>query len=54
MNCNGIICFEHRNDVTFIVKLKNTGQRRVLSVKINYTCDVISMFKVNYASLFME
>ena len=45
-----IIYFEHRNDVTSIVKLclENTSRRRVFSVKLYYACDVISMFKINY------
>ena len=49
-----IIYFEHRNDVTSIVKLclENTSQRRVFSVKLDYACDVISMFKINYAIAF--
>ena len=49
-----IIYFEHRNDVTSIVKLclENTSQRRVFSVKLDYACDVISMFKINYTIAF--
>ena len=45
-----IIYFEHRNDVTSIVKLslENTSQRQVFSVKLDNACDVISMFKINY------
>ena len=46
-----IIYFEHRNDVTSIVKLclENTSQ---ISVKLDYACDVISMFKINYTIAF--
>ena len=49
-----IIYFEHRNDVTSIVKLclENTSRRRVFSVKLDYACDVISMFKINYTIAF--
>ena len=49
-----IIYFEHRNDVTSIVKLclENTSQRQVFSVKPDYACDVISMFKINYTIAF--
>ena len=49
-----IIYFEHKNDVTSIVKicLENTGQRRVVSVKLDYACDVISVFKINYIIAF--
>ena len=54
-----IIYFEHRNDVTSIVKLclENTSRRRVFSVicvKLDYACDVISMFKINYTIAFHE
>ena len=27
---------------------ENTSRRRVFSVKLDYACDVISMFKINY------
>ena len=49
-----ITYFEHRNDVTSIVKfsLENTSRRRVFSVKLDYACDVISMFKINYTIVF--
>ena len=48
-----IIYFEHRNDVKSIVKLlENTSRRRVFSVKLDYACDVISMFKINYTIAF--
>ena len=49
-----IIYFEHRNDVTSIVKLclENASRRRVFSVKLDYACDVISMFKINYTIAF--
>ena len=49
-----IIYFEHRNDVTSTVKLclENTSRRRVFSVKLDYACDVISMFKINYTIAF--
>ena len=50
-----MVCFfEHRNDVTSMVKLclENTSRRRVFSVKLDYACDVISMFKINYAIAF--
>ena len=49
-----IIYFEHRNDVTSIVKLclENTSRRRVFSVKLEYACDVISTFKINYTIAF--
>ena len=42
-----IIYFEHRNDVTSIVKL----HRELLalgSYSLHKACDVISMFKINY------
>ena len=44
-----IIYFEHRNDVTRMVKLclENTSRRRS-SVKLDYASDVNSMFKINY------
>ena len=49
-----IIYFEHRNNITSIVKLclDNTSRRRVFSVKLEYACDVISMFKINYTITF--
>ena len=49
-----IIYFEHRNDVTYIIKLclENKSRRRVFSVKLDYACDVISMFKINYTTAF--
>ena len=49
-----IIYFEHRNDVTSIVKfcLENTSRRRVFSVKLDYAYDVISMLKINYTIAF--
>ena len=49
-----IIYFEYRNDVTSIVKLclENTSRRRVFSMKLDYACDVISMFKINYTIAF--
>ena len=49
-----IIYFEHGNDVTSIVILclENTSQTRVFSVKLDYACDVISMFKINYTIAF--
>ena len=49
-----MISFEHRNGVTSIVKfcLENTSRRRVFSVKLDYVCDVISMFKINYTLAF--
>ena len=49
-----IIYFEHRNDVTSIVKLclENTSRRRVFSVMFDYACDLISMFKINYTIAF--
>ena len=54
MKSYSIIYFEHRNDVTSIIKLclENTSRRRVFSVKLDYACDVISMFKITvYNSL---
>ena len=38
-----IIYFEHRNDVTSIVKLclENTSRRRVFSVELDYACAVM-------------
>ena len=49
-----IIYFEHRNEVTNIVKLclEITSRRRVFSVKLDYACDAISMFKINYTIAF--
>ena len=63
-----IIYFEHKNDVTSIAKLclENTSRRRHKndvtsivklclendSVKLDYACDVISMFKINYMIAF--
>ena len=48
-----IIYFEHRNDVISIVKLclENTSRRQV-SVKLDYACDVISMFNINHTIAF--
>ena len=43
-----IIYFEHKNDVTSIVKLCLEND----SVKLDYACDVISMFKINYMIAF--
>ena len=45
--CYCIIYSEHRNDITSIVKLcrENMSQRRVFSVKFDYSCDVISCSK---------
>ena len=39
-----LIYFEHRNDVTSIVKF--------CFVKLDYACDVMSMFKINYTITF--
>ena len=49
-----IIYFEHRNDVTSIVKLHReySSSARILQTKLDYTCDVISMFKKNYTIAF--
>ena len=49
-----IIYFEHRNDVKSIdnLCLEDTSRRRVFSVKLDYACDVISMFKINYTIAF--
>ena len=51
-----ITYFEHRNDITSIVKLclENTSRSRIFSVKFDYACDVISMFKINCTIAFME
>ena len=43
-----IIYFEHRKDVTSIVKF---GEYEP-NVKLDYACDVISMLKMNYAIAF--
>ena len=49
-----IIYFEHRNDVTGIVKLHRdySSLARILQTKLDYACDVISMFKINYTIAF--
>ena len=49
-----IIYFEHRNDVTSIVKLHReySPSARILQTKLDYACDVISMFKINYTIAF--
>ena len=49
-----IIYFEHRNDVTSIVKLHReySPSARILYTKLDYACDVISMFKMNYTIAF--
>ena len=49
-----MIYFKHRNDVPSIVKLclEKMSQRRVFSVKLDYACDVISMFRINYRIAF--
>ena len=49
-----IIYFEHRNDVTGIVKLHReySPSARILKTKLDYACDVISTFKINYTIAF--
>ena len=49
-----IIHFEHRNGVISIIKLclENMSRRRVFSVKLDCACNVISVFKINYAIAF--
>ena len=49
-----IIYFEHRNDVTSIVKLHReySPSAHILQTKLDNACDVISMFKINYTIAF--
>ena len=49
-----IIHFEHRNDVISIIKLHReySPSARILETKLDYACDVISMFKINYTIVF--
>ena len=49
-----IIYFERRNDVTSVVKLHReySPSASILYTKLDYACDVICMFKVNYTIAF--
>ena len=49
-----IIYFEYRNDVTSIVKLHREylPSARILQTKLDYACDIISMFNINYTIAF--
>ena len=44
-----IIYFEHRNDVTGMVKLHReySHSARILHIQLDHACDVIYMFKIN-------
>ena len=46
--------FEHRDDVTIIVKLhrEDSPSARILHTKLIYACDTISMFKMDYTIAF--
>ena len=49
-----IIYFEHRNDVTSIVKVhrKYLPSSRILCIKLDFACDIISLLKISYTVVF--
>ena len=49
-----ILYFDHRNDVTSVIKVhrKYLPSDRILYIKLDVACDIISLLKISYTVVF--